>query len=149
MSLFDEKDKLLEELKKRPDLLGLQYMLEQLEKFVKFTNDKNYPPTSIEKKNDNSIVIYIALAGFKKSQLTINLVGCELIVTGKKDDNDQNKTYVQKGIAFRSFEKKFLVGNETKIIKACYINGLLQIYLHIPTPVITDQIQAISIEDSE
>ena len=34
----DEKDNLLDKLKKRPDLVGLQYTLEQLDKFVKFTN---------------------------------------------------------------------------------------------------------------
>ena len=146
-TLKDDNETLLEKLKKRPDLLGLQHMLEQLEKFVKFTNEQNYPPTSIEKTDDNILVIYMALAGFKKSQLHIEVNNNELIVGGKKDPDEQNKNFLQKGIAFRSFEKKFLIGAEGKIIKAVYKDGLLKIHLHIPTPVLKAEVQNIFIEE--
>jgi HSP20 family molecular chaperone IbpA len=52
-------------------LVGLQYTLEQLDKFVKFTNEQNYPPTTIEKIDDNTIIIYLALAGFAKNQFRV------------------------------------------------------------------------------
>lgn len=148
-TLIDDEETLLEKLKKRPDLLGLQHMLEQLEKFVKFSNEQNYPPTSIEKKDDDIIVIHMALAGFKKSQITINLSGSELVVHGDKDPEDKHRNYIQKGIAFRNFEKKFLVGAEGKILKAFYKDGLLQIHVYVPSPLITDAVESIPIADEE
>lgn len=143
----DDTETLLEKLKKRPDLVGLQHTLEQLDKFVKFTNEQNYPPTSIEKKEDSTIVIYMALAGFSKSQLNINLIGAELIVRGEKDKEEQNKYFIQKGIALRSFEKKFLIGSDAKVLKVFYKDGLLHIYVHIPTPLINQDATKIEIEE--
>jgi HSP20 family molecular chaperone IbpA len=146
-TFIDDKETLLEKLKKRPDLVGLQHTLEQLEKFVKFTNEQNYPPTSIEKKEDNTIVIYMALAGFSKSQLSINLMGPELIVRGEKDKEEQNKVFIQKGIAFRSFEKKFLIGSEAKVLKVSYKDGLISIFIYIPSPNVNDEITNIEIKE--
>lgn len=145
----DEKDNLLEKLKKRPDLVGLQYTLEQLDKFVKFTNEQNYPPTTIEKQDSNNIIIYLALAGFSKDQLNIIVNNGELIIRGKKEktNDDINKNYIQKGIALRSFEKKFLIGVDGKIIKASYKDGLLQLKVYLPTPYVEDNFTNILIED--
>jgi molecular chaperone IbpA len=145
----DERDNLLEKLKKRPDLVGLQYTLEQLEKFVKFTNEQNYPPTTIEKTDDNIIIIYLALAGFAKNQLNITLNNGELIVKGEKEKEEKDVFYIQKGIAFRSFEKKFLIGPEGKILKAFYKNGLLQLKVYLPIPKINETSTNIYIEDEE
>lgn len=145
----DEKDNLLEKLKKRPDLVGLQYTLEQLDKFVKFTNEQNYPPTTIEKQDSNNIIIYLALAGFSKDQLNIIVNNGELIIRGKKEktNDDINKNYIQKGIALRSFEKKFLIGVDGKIMKASYKDGLLQLKVYLPTPYVEDNFTNILIED--
>lgn len=136
---------LLENLKKRPDLLGLQHILEQLENFVRFTNEQNYPPTNIEKLDDNNIIISLALAGFQKSQINISLNNNELIVKGIKDKEEKN--FITKGIAFRNFEKKFFIGYEGKILKATYFNGLLQIYIHLPAPIISSKNENINIQD--
>lgn len=145
----DEKDNLLEKLKKRPDLVGLQHTLEQLDKFVKFTNEQNYPPTTIEKQDSNNIIIYLALAGFSKDQLNIIVNNGELIIRGEKEktNDDIHKNYIQKGIALRSFEKKFLIGVDGKIMKASYKDGLLQLKVYLPTPYVEDNFTNILIED--
>jgi molecular chaperone IbpA len=143
----DEKDNLLEKLKKRPDLVGLQHTLEQLDKFVKFTNEQNYPPTTIEKIDNNHIVIYLALAGFSKEQLSIIVNNGELIICGEKEKNHEDKNYIQKGIAFRNFEKKFLIGTEGKIIKASYKDGLLKLKVYLPIPNSNESSTNILIED--
>jgi molecular chaperone IbpA len=146
-NFIDEKDNLLEKLKKRPDLVGLQHTLEQLDKFVKFTNEQNYPPTTIEKKDDNIIIIYLALAGFSKEQLNIVVNNGELIIRGEKEKNHEDKIYIQKGVAFRNFEKKFLIGVDGKILKAAYKDGLLQLKVYLPAPNIHDNFTNILIED--
>jgi HSP20 family molecular chaperone IbpA len=143
----DDTEILLEKLKKRPDLLGMQHMLIQLEHFVKFTNDQNYPLTNIERKQNDIFVIHMALAGFKKNQLNINLIGHELIVEGKKDKEETPRNFIQKSIAFRNFSKKFLIGANGKILEATYNDGLLQINIHIPNPAENEQIQNIIITE--
>lgn len=147
LSIYDESKLLLEELKKRKDLLGLEVILEQLERFVKFTNEKTYPPTSIEKLENNIIVIYLALAGFTRKQINISLAGCELIVTGKKDENMEKKNFIHQGIAFRSFEKKFLLGIDAKILGAKYNNGMLEITAQLPNINISEEINNIEIDE--
>jgi HSP20 family molecular chaperone IbpA len=147
LSIYDESKLLLEELKKRKDLLGLEAILEQLERFVKFTNEKTYPPTSIEKSDNNTIVIYLALAGFTRKQINITLVGCELIVTGKRDENMDKKNFIHQGIAFRSFEKKFLLGLDAKILGAKYSNGMLEITAQLPSINISEKVTNIEIEE--
>lgn len=143
----DEKENLLEKLKKRPDLVGLQHTLEQLDKFVKFTNEQNYPPTTIEKIDNNHILIYLALAGFAKEQLNIIVNSGELIIRGEKEKINEDKNYIQKGIAFRNFEKRFLIGSEGKIIKASYKDGLLQLKVYLPIPTSEEGSKNILIED--
>lgn len=143
----DDKDNLLDKLKKRPDLVGLQYTLEQLDKFVKFSNEQNYPPTTIEKVDDNTIIIYLALAGFSKNQLNITLNNGELIIKGEKNKDCKDVYYIQKGIAFRNFEKKFLIGSEGKILKASYKDGLLQLKIYLPMPKPQEDFTNINIED--
>lgn len=150
LSIYDESKLLLEELKKRKDLLGLEAILEQLERFVKFTNEKTYPPTSIEKKDNGVIVIYLALAGFKRHQIKITLVGCELIVTGKKEEQtNEKRNFIHQGIAFRSFEKKFLLGIDAKILGAKYKNGMLEISAQLPSINISEEVTNIHIQEED
>lgn len=150
LSIYDEQSRdLLETLKKRKDLLGLDEMLERLERFVKFTNEKTYPPTSIEKRDENIIVIYMALAGFKRNQLNIVLVDSEIIVTGTKDDLIEKKNFIQQGIAFRSFEKKFFLGVDVEILSAKYVDGMLEITAKLPIKHIREDKKNIEIYSEE
>ena len=89
----------------------------------------------------------MALAGFAKEQLSIIVNNGELIIRGEKAKNQEDKNYIQKGIAFRNFEKKFLIGTEGKIIKASYKDGLLKLKVYLPIPNNNESFTNILIED--
>lgn len=91
----------------------------------------NYPPFNIKKVDDDHYVIEIAVAGFSKSEIDIELVDGKLIVKGNaKDDNDASLTsWIHKGIADRNFTRTFLINDLVEVRNAEMINGMLRIFL--------------------
>lgn len=134
-------DEWLKEMKKRMDILeGFHNILEKL---VYIGDEINYPPTNIEKINEEQVEIQMALAGFEKEQIDIEFTGIELIVNINKKDEDGNKIYLKKGIASRSAKRSFFLGEGARILDAMYSNGLLKISIYIPS--INKNLQKISI----
>ena len=93
--------------------------------------NSNYPPYNILKLNQNLYRISIALAGFSKENIEILLENNILYVKSILTDNstDYKHEYLYKGIANRSFEKKFQLAENVKVNNAFFNNGLLNIDL--------------------
>lgn len=91
----------------------------------------NYPPFNIKKVDDDHYVIEIAVAGFSKSEIEIELVDGKLVVKGSaKDDNDPAVTsWIHKGIADRNFTRTFLINDFVEVKDAEMFNGILRIFL--------------------
>ncbi|MEC9098123.1 MAG: Hsp20 family protein, partial [Pseudomonadota bacterium] len=66
----------------------------------------NYPPYNIRKLSDNKYSIELALAGFEEKDIDIEVVGENLVITGKRSD-DSNDNLVHQGLAARNFNRKF------------------------------------------
>ena len=99
-----------------------------------FDNEKNspsYPPYNIEKVNDDQYRITMAIAGFKLEDVKIMVHGDLLSVNGehKKIANDDEVTYLYKGIANRSFNRKFNLADHVKVVSAKMEDGILKIEL--------------------
>ncbi len=91
--------------------------------------NSNYPPYNILKLNQNLYRITLALAGFSKEEIEILLEDNVLFIKSiNKKHNDINE-YLYKGIANRSFEKKFQLAENVKVNNAFFKNGLLNIDL--------------------
>lgn len=134
-------DEWLKEMKQRMDILeGFHNILEKL---VYIGDEINYPPTNIEKINEEQVEIQMALAGFEKEQIDIEFTGLELIVNVNKKEEDGNKIYLKKGIASRSAKRSFFLGEGARILDAVYTNGLLKISIYIPS--VNKNLQKISI----
>lgn len=94
-----------------------------------------YPPYNIAKVDDNKYVIEMAVAGFGKQNLDIEMVDGTLIVKGGMNVHDMAEEstnpmqYVYKGIADRSFSRKFAVSDTVEVKNAELINGMLKIWL--------------------
>ena len=67
----------------------------------------SYPPYNIEKLDDDSYRISIAVAGFSDADLSVEVRDKALIVSARKADEDENKTFLHRGIATRAFERRF------------------------------------------
>lgn len=99
-----------------------------------FDNEKSapsYPPYNIEKTNDDAYRITMAVAGFKLDDIKIMVHGDLLTVTGEHTHikKPEEVTYLYKGIANRSFNRKFNLADHVQVTDAAMEDGLLKIDL--------------------
>jgi len=87
-----------------------------------------YPPYNIEKLDQDSYRITIAVAGFTDEDLGIEVKEHALIVTAKKAEEDK-RSYLHRGIATRAFERRFHLADHVKVTGATHADGLLHIDL--------------------
>jgi molecular chaperone IbpA len=89
----------------------------------------SYPPYNIELVSDDQYRIVMALAGFDRSEVEIIAERDSLQITGRKQKDDQQRTYLHRGIAARDFEQRFQLANHVKVTTATFNNGMLTIEL--------------------
>lgn len=88
-----------------------------------------YPPYNIEKLDEDSYRIVMAVAGFTEDDLNIEVREHSLIVSGRQAPEDGEKTYLHRGIAGRAFQRSFQIAEHVKVTGAQLKNGLLHIDL--------------------
>ena len=93
------------------------------------TIDGKYPPYDIVKIGENIYSIEIAVAGFTKEEIRIEVKENNLTITGDASDRYANSNYVHNGIAKRVFERKFVLNDTVEVEIADLTNGVLRIQL--------------------
>lgn len=93
----------------------------------------SYPPYNIEAIENDRFAISLAVAGFEKRELNIQVENGVLTVSGKKAIDDKRQ-YVYQGIANRAFERKFNLAEHVEVKGADLTNGLLTINLFREVP---------------
>ena len=90
-----------------------------------------YPPYNIEKTGEESYRITMAVAGFGENDLDIQTRENKLVISGRieKAEDAENRTYLHRGIAERSFERQFSLAEHIKVSGARLENGLLHVEL--------------------
>lgn len=88
-----------------------------------------YPPYNIELISEHAYRITMAIAGFDKSEVSINTEQGMLTVTGSKKADETERRYLHQGIAARGFERKFQLADHVRVTDATMENGLLHIDL--------------------
>lgn len=89
-----------------------------------------YPPYNIEVTGDNRYGLTLAVAGFERNELDIQVEKGVLTVRGKKvNDSKDERKYLYQGIATRTFERKFNLADHVEVTGAQLNNGLLSISL--------------------
>lgn len=106
---------------------------DQFNKLAKIHDDltkniPNYPPYNIKKTGDNTYAIELAVAGFGKQDIEIELADGKLIVKGNLTDNS-DENYLFKGIANRAFTRTFALDDQIEVQDAEMLNGMLRIFL--------------------
>ncbi|KZY03982.1 MULTISPECIES: Hsp20 family protein [unclassified Sulfitobacter] len=89
----------------------------------------SYPPYNIEKLDDDSYRITIAVAGFSEADLSVEVREKSLIVSARKADEQEEKTYLHRGIATRAFERRFALADHVQVTGAAHADGMLHIDL--------------------
>ncbi len=95
---------------------------------------QGFPPYNIEKGDDNHYRISLALAGFKQSDLAIEVEGPRLSVSGKPEAPEKQPEYLHQGIVSKEFELTFTLAEHLNISEAKFENGLLHIDLERQVP---------------
>lgn len=109
--------------------------------FETMLSDKNerfdaYPPYNIEKSDEDHYRVVMAVAGFSDKDIDITVEGEQLTVSGKIVDEteDEDKTYLHRGIAARSFTRTFRLADHIQVKEADMKDGLLTIDLERVVP---------------
>lgn len=96
--------------------------------FASESGMNGYPPFNIEKTADDAYRISIAIAGFSQPEISAEVREGVLIVTARKEAED-SRSYLHRGIATRSFEKRFQLADHVHVTDAFCQDGLLHINL--------------------
>lgn len=88
-----------------------------------------YPPYNIEKTGDDSYRISIAVAGFSADDLNVEVRDGAVIVSARRAEDDETRSYLHRGIATRAFERKFTLADHVRVKGASHIDGMLHIDL--------------------
>jgi len=97
-------------------------------------NSQGYPPYNIRKDGDTKYFIEMAVAGFSEEDLEVELKEGILSVQSKPLNEEDESTYVHRGIAKRTFERNFTLSDDV-IVRGCgLINGMLTVELERVIP---------------
>ena len=89
----------------------------------------SYPPYNIEKTADDAWRISVAVAGFAEEDLSVEVRENALVVTAKKSKDEDERTFLHRGIATRAFERRFTLADHVRVTGASHVNGMLNIEL--------------------
>ena len=112
----------------RRSTVGFDRLFDLLESGAANGGQDNYPPFDLVKLDDNRFRISLAVAGFGQGEIDITAHQNQLIVAGKKAEDD-GASFIHRGIANRSFERRFGLADHIKVAGADLQDGLLSIDL--------------------
>ena len=97
---------------------------------------KTYPPYNIERLDEEAWRVSVAVAGFSKGDISIEAADNSLVIKGGKDPQADTETreFLHRGIAERSFELRFQLGDHVEVRNAELVNGLLHVELKREVP---------------
>jgi molecular chaperone IbpA len=119
-------------------LVGFDRMFDDMER--RFTNQvsNNYPPHNILKTGDNQYEIQIAVTGFDKDEIAVQIESNELTVKGEGAESVRHEqpeiVYLHRGLALRDFNRAFTLAEHMKVIGAEIKNGILTISIEREIP---------------
>ena len=98
--------------------------------------EQGYPPYNIRKVNDIQYVIELALAGFSKHDIEVELTDGLLAIRSKdrKEEEEDSDSFVHKGIARRSFSRTYTLSDDVIVKGADLKDGMLIINLERVIP---------------
>lgn len=116
-------------------LVGFDQMFNDMERRFATQLSTNYPPHNIAKVADNLYEIAIAVTGFEKDEITVQVEQNELTIKGeRKEEENTAIEYLHRGLALRDFERTFTLAEHMKVIKAEIKNGVLSVTIEREIP---------------
>jgi len=128
LSIFDNLNQLT------PYAVGFDRVFDQLNTYARNNaTSTGFPPYNIRKGGDYTYAIEMALAGFSKNDIEIEVAEGLLTVRSIKE-NDENDSDIYRGISYRKFNRKFTLADDIVVNDASLENGMLKIDLERIVP---------------
>ncbi|CAA9516813.1 MAG: 16 kDa heat shock protein A [uncultured Sphingomonas sp.] len=112
----------------RRSAVGFDRLFDTLESSAATGAQENYPPFDLIRLDDNRFRIEIAVAGFKPNEVEITSHQNSLIIRGQKSE-ETGSDYIHRGIATRSFERRFALADHIQVTGADLRDGMLSLEL--------------------
>ena len=133
LSLFDNFNQLT------PYAVGFDRVFDQLNRYVdNNVTSTGFPPYNIRKEGDYNYVIELALAGFGKEDIEVEVADSTLTIRSTKkplnEDVASNDDTVYRGISYRKFDRKFTLAEDVVVNDAKLANGMLILELERVVP---------------
>ena len=128
LSLFDNFNQLT------PYAVGYDRIFDHLNNYVSNNvTSTGFPPYNISKGGDYNYVIEMALAGFSKKDIEIEVADGTLTIRSTKE-NEESEDTIHRGISYRKFNRKFTIADDIVVNSANLENGMLYIDLERVVP---------------
>ena len=130
LSLFDNFNQLT------PYAVGFDRQFNRLNDYIKHQQQSTgFPPYNIQKVKDFEYEIEMALAGFSKEDIEVEVADGVLTVRSVKENDDVDDEWtLHRGISYRKFNRKFTLADDIVVNNAKLENGLLTITLEQIVP---------------
>ncbi len=116
-------------------LVGFDRIFDDMERRFANQIQSNYPPFNIAKVAENLYDIAIAVTGFEKDEIAVQVEANELTIRGeRKLPNEPEPEYLHRGLALRDFERTFTLAEHMKVKKAEIKNGILLVQIEREIP---------------
>ena len=129
LSLFDNFNQLT------PYAVGFDRVFDNLTRYVdNNATSTGYPPYNIRKEGEYNYVIEMALAGFAREDLEIEVADGVLTIRSVKEKSDDDVSNIYRGISYRKFVRKFTIADDIVVNGAKMENGMLSVDLERIVP---------------
>ena len=129
LSLFDNFNQLT------PYAVGFDRVFDNLTRYVdNNATSTGYPPYNIRKEGEYNYAIEMALAGFAREDLEIEVADGVLTIRSVKEKSDDDVSNIYRGISYRKFVRKFTIADDIVVNSAKMENGMLSVDLERIVP---------------
>lgn len=115
--------------------VGFDRLASMMSSATRQDQGNSYPPYNIRTTGEDNYQITMAVAGFSEEEIDITSEQNRLVITGSRaEEKEEQGEYLHRGIATRSFERRFNLADHVKVVGASLENGLLHIDLEREVP---------------
>ena len=112
--------------------VGFDNIFDQLSTLSDF-DIPNYPPYNIKKIDKENYQLEMALAGFTKADVIVEVKENTLTISGKSSDKEED-SFVHQGIARRAFKRRWTLAEHLEVDEAKLKDGMLMVKMKLNLP---------------
>jgi molecular chaperone IbpA len=118
----------------RSHFIGFDHVWSEIERLSEMTDNKVYPPHNVVKHDEENFSVELALAGYAKEDLIVEVRDGILLVASDTKSDSQDREYLHKGISQKKFRRTFRLSEHVVVDGADFKDGLLVIDLRVQLP---------------